>query len=217
MSVPVPISKGEYEMIKVVNLRKIVVFVVIFVIFFIILYYKNFLFGNNISKNRVDKKIENILQNMNNYNAEIEVTVSSNKTENKYKMYQEVENNHSMQEISDGENEGMKIELNDGILKISNAKLNLEKVYENYEETLNNSLFLNSFANDYSDEENNSKSAEENDEIVLEVELKKNTNTYIKYKKLYLDKNTLNPKKLEVKGTTKKETICIIYNSVELN
>ena len=204
-------------MIKVVNLRKIVVFVVIFVIFFIILYYKNFLFGNNISKNRVDKKIENILQNMNNYNAEIEVTVSSNKTENKYKMYQEVENNHSMQEISDGENEGMKIELNDGILKISNAKLNLEKVYENYEETLNNSLFLNSFANDYSDEENNSKSAEENDEIVLEVELKKNTNTYIKYKKLYLDKNTLNPKKLEVKGTTKKETICIIYNSVELN
>ena len=204
-------------MIKVVKLRKIVVFVVIFVIFFIILYYKNFLFGNNISKNRVDKKIENILQNMNNYNAEIEVTVSSNKTENKYKMYQEVENNHSMQEISDGENEGMKIELNDGILKISNAKLNLEKVYENYEETLNNSLFLNSFANDYSDEENNSKSAEENDEIVLEVELKKNTNTYIKYKKLYLDKNTLNPKKLEVKGTTKKETICIIYNSVELN
>ena len=203
-------------MIKVIRLKKIVIFVIIFGVIFTILYYKNFLFGNNIIKNR-SNNVEEILNNIQNYNAEITVTISSNKTQNEYVMHQEVENDYSMQEVISGENiEGMKIELNQNKLKIINSKLNLEKVYEDYTNLLNNSIFLNSFINDYKTDTNTSKCSEENGELILEVKLNNNQNTYIKYKKLYIDKQTQKPIKLEIKDDAKKETICIIYNNIEL-
>lgn len=203
-------------MIKAIKLKKIVFFVVLFGTIFGILYYKFFLFGNNISKNRSDK-IEDILSHMENYCADVTVKVTSNKTENSYEMYQEVKNDWSMQEIKEGENvAGMKIELSGGNLKVSNTRLNLEKVYENYSNLMNNSLFLNCFANDFKNEQNETKCYEENGEKVAEVKLNSNQNTYIKYKKLYVDSKTMLPTKLEVKDNTKKETICIIYNNIEL-
>ena len=142
----------------------------------------------------------------------------SNKTENEYVMCQEVNSDYSMQEIKEGENiKGVKIELNQNNLKISNSKLNLEKVYENYNNLLNNALFLNSFVADYNNEKNNSNYSEENGELIFEVKLNSNQNTYIKYKKLYVDGKTKKPIKLEVKDNTKKETICIVYNNIEIN
>ena len=181
------------------------------------MYYKNFLFGNNISKNRSDKRIEEILSSMNNYCAETSVTFSSNKTQNEYVIYQEVNGDYSMQEVKKGENiEGLKIEQTGNNLKISNSKMNLEKVYENCDNFLNNAMFLNCFAEEYRNEENQSSCSEENGEIILEITLNSNQNTYIKYKKLYVDEKTLKPTKLEIKDNTKKETICINYNSVEL-
>jgi hypothetical protein len=207
---------GGKRMIKAIKLKKIVIFVIIFFIIFSILYYKNFLFGNNIIKNR-SNKIEEILNSMDNYCAEVNVIVTSNKTQNLYVMYQEVKENFSSQEIKEGDDiEGLKIELNQNSLKISNTKLNLEKVYENYNNLLNNAMFLNSFANDYRDENNTSNCYEENGELILEVNLENNQNTYIKYKKLYIDSNTLKPIKLEIKSHLKKETICIVYNNIEL-
>lgn len=201
-------------MIRVVKLKKIIFFVGMFLIIFAILYYKNYLFGNNINKNR----IENILENMNNYKAEMKVTIKSNKTENSYLIKQEVNDNYSMQEVLDGENvKGLRIELNDGKLKISNTNLNLEKIYENYEDLLNNALFLNTFSADYKNTENTIKYIEKEDEIILEVELKKNQNTYIKHKKLYIDKKTKLPQKLEIKADSQRETICILYNNIEKN
>ena len=204
-------------MIKVIKLRKIVVFVIIFLTIFGILYYKNFLFGNNISKNRSDKKIEQMLNSMGNYCAETSVTFSSNKTQNEYVIYQEVNGDYSMQEVKKGENiEGVKIEQTGNNLKISNSKMNLEKVYENCDNFLNNAMFLNCFAEEYMNEENQSSYSEENGEIILEITLNSNQNTYIKYKKLYVDAKTIKQTKLEIKDNTKKETICINYNSVEL-
>ena len=185
---------------------------------FVIFNYKNFLFGNNIIKNRSNRKIEDILHNSNNYNADVSVTVNSNKTQNLYEIHQEVRDNYSMQEIMAGEDiKGIKIELDGQNLKISNSNLSLEKVYENYTNMLNNAMFLNSFANDFKNEENDVKCYEENDEIIFEVKLNSSQNTYIKYKKLYVNSETLKPTKMEIKDNAKNETICIIYNNIELN
>ena len=205
-------------MFKVVKLKKIVVFVVIFCLICVIFYYKNFLFGNNITKNRSDRNIEEVLSNCDNYVADLTVTVNSNKTQNNYEIHQEVKDNYSMQEITNGDNiKGVKIELDGENLKISNSNLKLEKVYENYKNMLNNSMFLNSFANDFNNKENEVKSYEENEKIIFEVKLNSNQNTYIKYKKLYVNKENLKPEKLEIKNNAQNETICIIYNNVGFN
>ena len=74
----------------------------------------------------------------------------------------------------------------------------------------------NTFLQDYKNVENTSSYKERNGEIILEITLNNNQNTYIKYKKLYVDSNTLKPTKLEVQDNTKNETICIIYNNIEL-
>lgn len=204
-------------MIRAIKLKKIVVFIIIFCIFFGILYYKNFLFGNNISKNRNSNQIEDILKSIENYRAEINVTVNSNKTQNSYVINQEVNGEESKQEVKEGKNiEGVKIELNQDNLKISNTKLSLEKVYENYSNLLNHAMFLNSFVSDYKNQENDSNCFEENGELILEVKLNNNQNTYIKYKKLYVDSKTGKPTKLEIKDNTKNKTICIVYNNIEL-
>lgn len=204
-------------MFKAIKLKKVVVFVIIFLLIFVFLYYKKILFGNNIIKNRNESKINNILNSMEKYIAEIDVTVKSNKTQNSYTIYQEVNNNYSMQEVKQGNNvEGLKIELNQNNLKIYNSKLGLSKIYEEYNNLLDNAMFLNTFANDYKNEENSSNYYYENEDIILEIELKSDKNTYIKYKKLYVNNETLKPTKLEIKDNTKKETICILYNNVEL-
>lgn len=205
-------------MFKIVRLKKMVVFVIIFCTFFAIFYYKIFLSGNNIFKNRSDRNIEEVLSSCDNYTADITVMVNSNKTQNSYEIHQEVRENYSMQEITDGDDiKGVKIELNGDNLKISNSNLKLEKVYSNYKNMLNNAMFLNSFEVDYKNEGNEVKSYEKNDVIVFEVKLSSNQNTYIKYKKLYVNAETLKPTKMEIKDNAQKETICIIYNNVEFN
>ncbi len=205
------------KVIKAIKLKKIVIFVILFLIIFAIFYYKNFLFGNNISKNRSANQIEDILNSLENYYAEADVTVSSNKTQNRYEVKQEVKGKYCMQEVISGASiEGVKIEINENQLKVSNTKLNLEKVYEDYENLLDNAMFLNSFIANYRDENNEVRSEEKENEIILEVKLKNHQNTYIKYKKLSVDKSTLMPTKLEVQDDTKKETICILYNNIEL-
>ncbi len=203
-------------MIKAIKLKKIVIFVILFFIIFAILYYKNFLFGNNIIKNRSSNKNEDVLYHLENYTAEANITVTSNKTQNSYVVKQEVSSNYSMQEVIKGESiEGVKIEISEGNLKVSNSKLNLEKVYENYHDLLNNSLFLNTFVADYKEAENETKCEQQDEQMIMEVKLNKNQNTYIQYKKLYLDTKTGKPQKLEVQDNTKKETICIVYNNIE--
>ena len=198
-------------MIKVIKLKKIVFFVILFFSILGILYYKNFLFGNNISKNRNSKQLEEMLSSMENYSAEIKVIVSSNKTQNEYVIKQEVCGEDSMQEILQGEGiEGVKIERKQKQLRVSNAKLELEKVYENYPDLLNNSLFLNSFVADYRDETNEIKCQEKNGEMLLEVKLNHAQNTYTQYKTLYVNVQTGKPTKLTIKSHLKNETICIL-------
>ena len=187
----------------------------IILVLFSILYYKNLRNGNNIINKNKDKIVEYILNDLKEYEAKIEMIVTSNKTENIYEIEQTVSEGLSVQRVIKPESiEGMIIELDGNNLKILNTKLQLEKIYNDYDILLNNSLFLNVFIEEYRN--NISKNYEENGEIIFETKLNNNASTYIKHKRLYVDLETGKPKKLEIKDNTQKTKICIIYNDIEI-
>jgi len=109
----------------------LIIFVFICSIVFCILYYNFLKSGNNINRSQ-EQIVEDILKEFNNYEANIEVTVKSNKNENKYEMKQVVKDKYSKQEILNPDNiKDLTIELEENKLKILNSKLNMEKIYEN--------------------------------------------------------------------------------------
>ena len=197
------------------NSKKLMfVFVFICISIFFIIYYIFSSFGNNKFRNQ-NEIVDNILNKFNNYEANILVTITTNKNENNYEMFQEVSEKNSKTIIKSPENiKDMIIEINDNTLKITNTKINMEKIYEEYDGILNNNLFLNKFAKDC--ENNNFKFYEKNEKIILETILNNNSSTYIKYKELYLDKKTNLPTELIMKDNTKKACIRIIYNDIKI-
>ena len=197
------------------NFKKLMfVFVFICISIFFIIYYIFSSFGNNKFRNQ-NEIVDNILNKFNNYEANILVTITTNKNENNYEMFQEVSEKNSKTIIKSPENiKDMIIEINDNTLKITNTKINMEKIYEEYDGILNNNLFLNKFAKDC--ENNNFKFYEKNEKIILETILNNNSSTYIKYKELYLDKKTNLPTELIMKDNTKKACIRIIYNDIKI-
>ncbi len=197
------------------NLKKLLfIFVLICIIIFSILYYIFSNLGNNKSINQ-EEFVDNILNKFQEYEANVDILVLSNKTQNNYNMNQIVNKDSSKFIVNSPENiKNMTVEINNNILKITNTKINMEKVYENYGNVLNNNLFLNTFINDY--ENNDSKEYEKNDEIILETKLNNNNDTYIKFKELHLDKVTGLPKELIIKDNTKKTCISIKYNDIKI-
>ena len=184
----------------------ILFFVIILLIIFAFCYYNTSIFGNNIIIKNENKIVDYVLNNINEYEAEIEVTVKSNKTTNIYKMKQNVSKNYSSIEVlSKGKINGLKIEFRDGDLKVQNTELKLDKIYENYEPLTNNTLFLNTFIEKF--KESNSTTYMKENNIVFEVP---------KFGKLYVDMQTSKPIKLEIKDNTKKTNICINYISIEI-
>lgn len=196
------------------NKKIVFIFAVICITIFLIFYYIFCISGNNIIRNQ-NEFVEDIFEDLKDYEANIEVTVKSNKNENKYNMYQVVDNENSKLIVNSPENvNGLIIEIKDGQLKISNNKVNMEKIYENYKTIINNALFLNSFIEDY---ENNEVEMYENDEeIIIKININNNTNTYIKSKELYIDKTSKLPKKLIIKGNTQNINTSIIYNDIKI-
>ena len=194
------------------NKKIVFIFVLICITIFIIFYYIFFILVNNMSRNK-EENVENILNRLNNYEANINVIVKSNKTENNYNIQQVVDENSSRLIVNSPENvAGMKIELEGNILKFTNGKNNMEKVYNDYKDIMNNSLFLNSFIEDYKN--NSSKIYENEDEIIIQINV--NNNTYVNFKELHLDKEKKVPKELIVGDNTKKDNICIIYNDIKI-
>lgn len=194
-------------------MRKLVCFVLICITVFCIFNYIFLRLGNNKVNN--EKRIDDILEKHLNYEAEIEVTINSNKTQNKYKMKQTVKDNLSKTQIIEPENlSSMTIEKEGNILKVTNSILNVEKCYENEQELLNNYLFLNVFIND--SKENEKSIAETEDEIYIEVKTENNPNTYVKLKKLVIDKNTKKAKELIIKDNANNVVASIIYNDLKI-
>lgn len=194
--------------------KLLLIFVLICITIFFVFYYNFFILGNNINRSQ-DEIVDNIINKTNEYEANIDVKVISNKNENDYKMYQIVNDEKSIQIVDEPENiKGLEIENISNKLIIRNTKLNMEKIYDQYEFLLNNSLFLNVFIEDY--KKNTSKIYEENDELIFEVKLDSSKSTYIKYKELHVDKISGVPRQLIIKDNTKKTCISIIYNDIKI-
>ena len=199
-------------------MRKMLLFLGTFcLIVFCIFYYKTLKNGNNINSKSEKEFIDYILNDMKEYKANADVKIISNKTENDYKIYQDVTNGKSTQKVLNEKDEDIiEIVLENNKLKIANQILNLEKVYEEYSTLLNNSLFLNVFLDEYKNEENNHKVYEENGDIILEIELVKNINTYARFKRLHISKDIKSIKELIVLDDNKKIRACIKYNNIEI-
>ena len=169
-------------------------------------------FGNNNSSQEI---IDNIL-NISSYEAIIEVEVNSNKNTNRYVIKQKYNApDISEQEVLEPENiQGVKIVKSKNELKVENTKINLVKIYNDYEYMTDNCLDLNTFIEKY--KSTGKEIYEEKDgEIILSVEDKKNR--YHEDNILYISKETGKPTKLEIKDDSKKTLIYILYREVELN
>lgn len=178
--------------------------------------YKNLNLGNNISNKSINE-VEDYILNMSSYEATIEVTVVSNKNENKYILNQKYnKENVAKQEVIEPSNiKGVQTIYKDGKLEIKNSKLNLSSIFDNYPFITENVLWLSSFAKDYSDASQKSIK-EENNEFIMSVSVKDN-NKYTCNKILYINKNTGKPTKLLIQDKNSKTSIYILYNEIKLN
>ncbi len=202
---------------KKIIIIAIIIIVAIIAIFFIKNNYKNPILGNNISSKSADE-IKKYILDINSYELTANITIESNKNTNVYVAQEKYvkENNIFEHEILEPENvKGIKFTYDGANLKIENSNLNLSKIYENYPYMGENTITLMSFIKDYTDSNENNISENEN-EIILEAKLK-NGNKYKTYKKLYIDKKTGVPNKLEIQDITQKTSIYILYNEIKIN
>lgn len=63
----------------------------------------------------------------------------------------------------------------------------------------------------------NAKCKEEQDTIILEARVEDSKNKYNVYKKLYIDKKTIKPIKMEIEEVNKKMLVYILYNEIKIN
>ena len=138
------------------------------------------------SGNNKNNEIEKVIFHINSYKAEADVTVKSNKNTNKYKLLQEVSENKEYQKVLEPEAIcGTEFLLENGVLKITNSKINAEKIYEKYPSLTNNFLFLTDFLKEFQKVKNENSSNFEKTvnlksnnscEILLEINTRKNVN-----------------------------------------
>ena len=182
----------------------LIIIIVLFCYFYMV---KNLKIGNNKSSQEV---VENIL-NMKSYDAVIEVEVKSNKNQNKYviKQIYDGENNNIQEVIEPSNIKGVKITKTENELKLENTNLNLVSIFDDYQYLSENHLDLNSFINEYK-QNDNPKYIETQNEIIMKI------NSKIK-KSLYIDRKTGEPTKLEIEDTNKRTAVYILYREVNVN
>lgn len=183
--------------------------------FFIKNNYKNLKNGNNMSNKNL-KEIEEYILSISSYNAKMEVEIQSNKNKNKYVLEQKyAEPNIQKQIVLEPSNiEGLETVFDGKDLKINNTKLNLSTIYENYPDVTNNFLWLNTFIEEYKKmlETGKSNIIEQNEIIIMEIEDANELN-----KKLYIDRKTGKPIKMQIKHISKNTIVYILYNEIKIN
>ena len=192
----------------------IVIILILFVLIFSIykiLYYKKIQTGNNIS-NKTLQEVESYILNISSYDAEIEVTVESNKNTNKYIMNQKFcSPNIASQVVIEPKNiEGLTVKYDGNNLEVSNTKLNLKTIYENYTYLADNVLWLSTFVENY--KSNSGTISEENGIIIMQTKCNNNS----EYQKLYIDRNINKITKMCIEDENKKSRIYITYNKIEI-
>lgn len=200
--------------------KKILIIVVILTIVFIlsftifkIINYKKIQTGNNISDKTLTQ-VEDYILNISSYDAEIEVEIESNKNKNKYIINQKFcSPNIASQQVIEPKNiEGLTVKYDGSNLEISNTKLNLSTIYENYEYLADNVLWLSDFSQNYRN--NGGTINEENGIIVMET--KRDNSKYSAKEKLYIDRNANKVTKLVIEDENNKSRIYITYNKIEI-
>lgn len=187
----------------------------VIIYFFIKNNYKNLKSGNNMSNKNL-KEIEEYILSIRSYNAKIEVEIQSNKNKNKYVLEQKyAEPNVQKQIVLEPSNiEGLETIFDGNNLKINNTKLNLSTIYENYSDVTSNFLWLNTFTEEYKKmiETGKQNIIEQNGIIIMEIKDADELN-----KKLYTDRKTGKPIKMQIKNVSKNTTVYILYNEIEIN
>lgn len=200
--------------------KKILIIVVILTIVLIlsftifkIINYKKIQTGNNISDKTLTQ-VEDYILNISSYDAEIEVEIESNKNKNKYIINQKFcSPNIASQQVIEPKNiEGLTVKYDESNLEISNTKLNLSTIYENYEYLADNVLWLSDFSQNYRN--NGGTINEENGIIVMET--KRDNSKYSAKEKLYIDRNANKVTKLVIEDENNKSRIYITYNKIEI-
>lgn len=206
-------SKEKYGKPKIV----LIIGIILVLIFFIIFAHKKFFTGNNID--RTTQGITNYILNISSYEAKIKITIESNKNKNQYILNQKYTNEDNVfkQEVIEPSNiKGLTVIYNGENLKIENTKLNLNEIYEQYEYISENSLCLYNFIEDYRASEQSN--VEETDkQIIMNTKTKNESNKYMMYKTLYIDKESLKPTKMEIKDINRNTLIYIEYNEIEID
>ncbi len=202
-------SKHNKKKIYILIVSAFFILAIVFMIIFSKNNYKTLKNGNNINNQTREKVYDNIL-NISSYKATLEVTINSNKNSNKYILKQSHNLAEDTQEVLEPENvRGIKTTYSNGTLKIQSDRLNITKIYNDYNNIGNNDLWLNSFIEEYKIAEE--KSIDEKEEKVIRIKINNKT------KELYLDKKTGKPTKLIVEDNNQKAVIYIIYNEIEIN
>lgn len=178
------------------------------------LFNKNFNIGNNIT-NKSIQEIEEYILNISSYEAKLEATVQSNKNTNKYILKQKYINSKLEEQVvmEPSNIEGLTILYENEKLTVNNTKLNLQTVYDNYEEITQNNLWLNSFIEEYKNNNNRSIS-EDSNYVIMTVNT---ANNYEKVETLYINKNTGNPEKMIIQDKNQKNMVYILYNEIRIN
>ena len=197
--------------------KKIIIFsaiiiAILFIIIFSIYYYKTTKNGNTMISKSEEDILESIL-NMKAYTAKMNITIQTNKNTSEYIVKQNVDGVASRQEIIEPKNiAGIITEYDGKNLKIINNKLELSTTFENYKYMVENRLWLNSFIQEYKDNDNSKKSVNENNEIILEF--KKDNEIYNVYEQLFIDKKSAKPTKLVIQDINQKTVVYILYTEI---
>lgn len=208
--------------------KKTIIFLVIILIIAILIFIyffsqngnKKLNLGNNLS-NKSNQEIEEYILNISSYEADIVMTVESNKNTTQYKLRQSYTSpNLEKQVVEEPSNiQGLETIYDGTKLTIKNTKLNLSTVYENYSYLTDNFLWLNSFIEDYKLAKKNGKNYqiyEENNKVIMTVKLE-SSNPYASYKQLFIDKQNGKIEKLIVQDKNQKNLVYILYNEIKIN
>ena len=195
--------------------KKIIYVCISFLIFSIIIiffYYKNSKTGKNISKSNTDLK--KYILSISSYEATISAEITTNKNTNKYIIKQwYVSPNLFKQEIQAPENiKGLRLIYDGTNLRIENSRLNLSKIYQNYNCFTNNILCLSNFIEECKEKE--ITQTENEKEITISIQTEKR---YSKFKELKIDKKTKLPIEMKIMDENKKTLVYILYNEITIN
>lgn len=195
----------------------VVIIIILILAIFFGFFYKKAIKVFKTGNNKTSQEIVDYILGISSYEVKVTVEVNSNKNSNKYILKQQyVSPNISTQEVIEPSNiAGIKL-INDGTsLTLKNSQLDLSTVFENYTYLGDNCIDLISFIEDYKKSEESNY--EENETQIIMKTISQNSNKYTKYETLYVDKETANPTKLEIKDDNEKTTVYILYNEVKIN